>query len=102
MKDSVVVIAEALRLARLEVEWAIGTPNCRASAQWTIKRLDRLLNDPSVTAAMAGTSCPIWKARHLSRRTIWLARIELSLPTGANRLFCRVRSGCASAGSAAR
>ena len=52
MKDSVVAIAEALRLARLELE-CYRDPNCRASADWTIKRLDRLLNDRAVTAAMA-------------------------------------------------
>ena len=52
MKDSVVAIAEALRLARLELE-CYRDPNCRASAEWTVKRLDRLLNDRAVTAAMA-------------------------------------------------
>ena len=52
MKDSVVAIAEALRLARLELE-CYRDPNCRASAEWTIQRLDRLLNDRAVTAAMA-------------------------------------------------
>jgi hypothetical protein len=52
MKDSIVAIAEALRLAGLELE-CYWDPNCRASPDWTIKRLDRLLNDRAVTAAMA-------------------------------------------------
>jgi hypothetical protein len=52
MKDSIIVIAEALRLARTELE-CYRNPDCRASAEWTLKRLDNLLNDRVVTAALA-------------------------------------------------
>jgi hypothetical protein len=52
MKDSIIVIAEALRLARIELE-CYRNPDCRASAEWTLKRLDILLNDQAVTAALA-------------------------------------------------
>jgi hypothetical protein len=51
MKDSVIALVEALRVARLEVE-CYRDPRCRASAEWTIKRLDELLTDPEVTKAM--------------------------------------------------
>ena len=52
MKDSIVVIAEALRLARIELE-CYRNPDCRASAEWTLTRLDNLLSDRAVTAALA-------------------------------------------------
>jgi hypothetical protein len=52
MKDAIVALTEALRLARLELE-CFRDPNCRASAEWTVKRLDELLNDRAVTAALA-------------------------------------------------
>jgi hypothetical protein len=51
MKDAVIALVEALRVARLEVE-CYRDPRCRASAEWTIKRLDELLTDPEVTKAM--------------------------------------------------
>jgi hypothetical protein len=52
MKDSIIAIAEALRLARIELE-CYRNPDCRASAEWTVRRLDNLLNDQGVTAALA-------------------------------------------------
>ena len=52
MKDSVVAISEALRLARLELE-CYRDPDCRASADWTIRRLDSLLTNHVVTEALA-------------------------------------------------
>jgi hypothetical protein len=55
MKDQLVVLLEALRLARLELE-CYRDPQCRASADWTVQRLDELLNDRAVTAAMSTLS----------------------------------------------
>jgi hypothetical protein len=52
MKDAIIAVGEALRLARLELE-CYRNPSCRASPEWTLKRLDRLLNDPKVSAAVA-------------------------------------------------
>ena len=58
MKDQLVALLEALRLARLEVE-CYRDPVCRASAEWTLKRLDRVLNDPAVTLALTTLSSDI-------------------------------------------
>jgi len=52
MKDAIIALAEALRLARLELD-CHRDPKCRASPEWTLKRLDHLLNDPTVAAALA-------------------------------------------------
>ena len=51
MKDALIALAEALRLARLELD-CHKDPECRASPEWTIKRLDFLLNDPAITTAL--------------------------------------------------
>ena len=58
MKDQLVALLEALRLARLEVG-CYRDPVCRASAEWTWKRLDRVLNDPAVTLALTALSSHI-------------------------------------------
>ena len=51
MKDSVIALIEALRLARLELH-CFRDPRCAASPEWTIQRLETLLLDPAVGKAM--------------------------------------------------
>ena len=51
MKDSVIALIEAIRLARLELH-CFRDPRCAASSEWTIKRLEHLLLDPKVGAAL--------------------------------------------------
>ena len=48
MKDSVIALVEAVRLARLELH-CFRDPRCAASAEWTIRRLEKLLLDPDVS-----------------------------------------------------
>ena len=52
MKDSVIALVEAVRLARLELS-CYRDPVCRATADWTVKRLGELLESQDVTEAMA-------------------------------------------------
>jgi len=52
MKDSVIDLIEAVRLARLELH-CFRDPRCAASAEWTIQRLEELLLDPRVGQAMS-------------------------------------------------
>jgi hypothetical protein len=51
MKDSVIDLVEAVRLARLELH-CFRDPRCAASAEWTVNRLEHLLLDPRVGEAM--------------------------------------------------
>ena len=51
MKDSVIALIEAVCLARLELH-CFRDPRCAASPEWTIKRLEQLLLDPKVGAAL--------------------------------------------------
>lgn len=51
MKDSVIALIEAVRLARLQLH-CFRDPRCAASPEWTIQRLERLLLDPTVGAAL--------------------------------------------------
>jgi hypothetical protein len=51
MKDSLVALVEAVRLARLELH-CYRDPRCAASADWTVQRLEQLLLDPKVSQAM--------------------------------------------------
>jgi len=51
MKDAVLALVEAVRVARLEIE-SYRDPRCRATAEWTVDRLEELLADDSVTGAM--------------------------------------------------
>ena len=51
MKDSVLSLVEAVRLARLELR-CFRDPRCAASADWTVSRLEELLFDQSVTEAI--------------------------------------------------
>jgi hypothetical protein len=51
MKDAVMALVEAVRVARLEIE-CYRDPRCRASAVWTVNRLDELLTDKAVSEAM--------------------------------------------------
>ena len=51
MKDSVIALIEAVRIARLELH-CFRDPRCAASPEWTIQRLERLLLDPNVGAAL--------------------------------------------------
>jgi hypothetical protein len=51
MKDSVVALVEAVRLARLELH-CYRDPRCAAPAHWTVERLERILLDPAVGHAM--------------------------------------------------
>ena len=52
MKDSVIALVEAVRLARLELA-CYRDPTCGASASWTVVRLSELLESRDVTDAMA-------------------------------------------------
>ena len=52
MKDSVIALAEAVRLARLELACYRDTM-CRGTAEWTVNRLEQLLGCRQVTEAMA-------------------------------------------------
>ncbi len=52
MKDSVIDLTEAVRLARLELA-CYRDDRCRGTAEWTLNRLEQLLGDPKVTEAMA-------------------------------------------------
>ena len=52
MKDSIVALVEAVRLARLELA-CYRDEQCRATAEWTVDRLAQLLGDDAVSQAMA-------------------------------------------------
>ena len=52
MKDQLITLVEAVRLARLEIE-SYRDPRCQASAEWTVKRLREILESKDVTRAMA-------------------------------------------------
>ena len=52
MKDHLISLVEAVRLARLELECQ-QDPNCRASEEWTLKRLRELLGSRKVSEEMA-------------------------------------------------
>ncbi len=52
MKDHLISLVEAVRLARLELDCQRG-PNCRASEEWTLNRLRELLGGREVSKAMA-------------------------------------------------
>ena len=51
MKDSVIALIEAVRLARLELHCYRGH-RCAATPEWTIERLENLLLDPKVREAL--------------------------------------------------
>jgi hypothetical protein len=51
MKDQLVALVEAVRLARLELD-CYREPQCKASAEWTVGRLSELLESKDVSAAM--------------------------------------------------
>jgi hypothetical protein len=52
MKDAVVALTEAVRLARLELAcYADG--ECRGTPEWTVNRLAQILGDKSGADAMA-------------------------------------------------
>jgi hypothetical protein len=52
MKDHIISLVEAVRLSRLELVCQ-QDPNCRASEEWTLKRLRELLGSIAVSEAMA-------------------------------------------------
>jgi hypothetical protein len=52
MKDFVTAITEAVRLARLEIA-CYRDKDCRGTAEFTIRRLEELLNERGVNEAMA-------------------------------------------------
>jgi len=52
MKDHLISLVEAVRLARLELTCQ-QDPNCGASEEWTLKRLRELLGSRKVSEAMA-------------------------------------------------
>lgn len=52
MKNHVIALAEAVRLARLELD-CYRDATCGASADWTIGRLSELLESKDVNEAMA-------------------------------------------------
>ena len=51
MKDSVIALIEAVRLARLELH-CYRDHRCAATPEWTIERLEKLLLDPKVGKAL--------------------------------------------------
>jgi hypothetical protein len=52
MKDFVTALTEAVRLARLELA-CYRDKHCRGTAEYSIRRLDELLNSRQVNEAMA-------------------------------------------------
>ena len=52
MKDHVIALTEAVRLGRLEIA-CYRDKDCRGTAEFTINRLEELLNDRGVNEAMA-------------------------------------------------
>jgi len=52
MKNHIVALVEAVRLARLELD-CFRDANCGASADWTVQRLSELLENKEVSEAMA-------------------------------------------------
>jgi hypothetical protein len=52
MKNAVIALTEAVRLARLEIA-CYRDNDCRATPEWTINRLGELLGDKSIDDAMA-------------------------------------------------
>jgi hypothetical protein len=52
MKDAVIAITEAVRLARLEIA-CYRDNDCWGTPEWTVNRLAELLGDKSVDDAMA-------------------------------------------------
>lgn len=51
MKDSLVALVEAVRLARLELH-CYRDPRCANTAEWTVRRIEHLLLDQKVGEAM--------------------------------------------------
>jgi len=65
MKDDLIAIVEAVRLARLELQCS-RDPNCRASDSWTLRRLSQLLESQEMDEAMqarAGRREPVHRRR---------------------------------------
>jgi hypothetical protein len=52
MKNALLALSEAVRLARLEIA-CYRDEKCRATAEWTVNRLARLLGNKDVDQAMA-------------------------------------------------
>jgi len=52
MKDALLNLTEAVRLARLELA-CYQDPVCRGTPEWTVKRLADLLSNKDMDAAMA-------------------------------------------------
>ncbi len=52
MKDAVIALTEAVRLARMEIA-CYRDSDCRSTPEWTINRLAELLGDKTVDDAMA-------------------------------------------------
>jgi hypothetical protein len=52
VKDAVVALTEAVRVARLELA-CYGDSDCRGTPEWTVNRLAQILGDKSVADAMA-------------------------------------------------
>ena len=52
MKDHLTALTEAVRLARLEIA-CFYDKDCRATAEYAIRRLDGLLNNHEIDEAMA-------------------------------------------------
>jgi hypothetical protein len=52
MNEQLIVLLEAVRLARLELD-CFQDPLCRASDTWTINRLSELLHSHEVSRSMA-------------------------------------------------
>jgi hypothetical protein len=52
MKNAVIALTEAVRLARLEIVWYRDS-DCRSTPEGTINRLAQLLGEKSVDDAMA-------------------------------------------------
>jgi hypothetical protein len=58
MKDQLIALTEAVRLARLELE-CYRDPHCRATPEWTVTRLQILLWDPKVEEALSAFSLDV-------------------------------------------
>lgn len=52
MKDALLALTEAVRIARLEIE-CYHDEQCRSTSEWTVERLATLLCNKEIDAAMA-------------------------------------------------
>jgi hypothetical protein len=88
MKDQLIAVLEAVRLARLELE-CYRDPLCRATAEWTLSKLDKMLNAPDFSEAFnllyGETESPPLSPEHMpDRQTSQAATRKRPIEASAN------------------